>query len=76
MSFRLTQDGRFAVTKTPLNEFWRHVLPGQHSAALAAVVMDVLWLPTIVERMITNDESWEAVRAFCEKNISQQEAAE
>ncbi|GBP60181.1 hypothetical protein EVAR_41872_1 [Eumeta japonica] len=42
--------------------------------ALIFVVGNDLPLPTIVERIIGNDESWEAARTFCEKVISQKDA--
>ncbi|GBO98938.1 hypothetical protein EVAR_71743_1 [Eumeta japonica] len=41
-----------------------------------AMAGDVFSLPTIVEEMIDNYESWEAVRIFCDKCMSQKEATQ
>ncbi|GBP37156.1 hypothetical protein EVAR_24288_1 [Eumeta japonica] len=46
------------------------------NATLTVVVGDKLLLPPVVERMIDNDESWEVVRTFRDKNVSLEEASE
>ncbi|GBP35719.1 hypothetical protein EVAR_82653_1 [Eumeta japonica] len=45
-------------------------------ATLTAMARDDLLLTTIVERVISNNESWDVVRIFCEKIMSQKEGDE
>ncbi|GBP16789.1 hypothetical protein EVAR_13176_1 [Eumeta japonica] len=66
-SHRASATAAADVPKTQVNRRWIHALPRDRG--------DDLTSPTIVQRMLGNDEPWEAVGTFHKKTLSLKEAA-